>query len=55
MIRTEGLTKLFNQGRNQPSITAVEDLTLQVEEGEVFGFSAFWVPMVPARPPPCGC
>ena len=38
MIRTEGLTKLFNQGRNQPSITAVEDLTLQVEEGEVFGF-----------------
>jgi ABC-2 type transport system ATP-binding protein len=32
MIDTESLTKKFG------NLTAVEDLTLHVEEGEVFGF-----------------
>lgn len=32
MIETEGLTRVFN------STTAVEDLTLSIREGEVFGF-----------------
>lgn len=36
-IVTEGLTKRFNARRNQPPITAVEDLTLEIAEGEVFG------------------
>ena len=38
MIHTENLTKVFPQGKNQPTITAVEHLTLDVAEGEVFGF-----------------
>lgn len=38
MIRTENLTKIFSQGKNQPNLTAVDQLTLQINEGEVFGF-----------------
>jgi ABC-2 type transport system ATP-binding protein len=38
MIRTENLSKVFQQGKNQPQITAVENLTISVAEGEVFGF-----------------
>ena len=38
MIRTENLTKTFNTSRHQAPITAVQDLTLDVGEGEVFGF-----------------
>ncbi len=38
MIRTENLTKQFHQGKNQPTITAVDHLTLEVPDGEVFGF-----------------
>ncbi len=38
MIRTEQLTKVFSYRKNQPPITAVKDLDLEVAEGEVFGF-----------------
>lgn len=38
MIHTENLTKTFIQGKKQPPITAVENLSLDVAEGEVFGF-----------------
>jgi ABC-2 type transport system ATP-binding protein len=38
MIRTERLTKHFPARRKQAGITAVEDLTLEIERGEVFGF-----------------
>ena len=38
MIRTENLTKIFSQGKNQPKLTAVDNLTLEIKEGEVFGF-----------------
>ncbi len=38
MIRTENLTKTFVLRKNQPPIHAVQDLTLEVKEGEVFGF-----------------
>lgn len=38
MITTQGLTKTFSIGKNQPPITAVENLSLDVKEGEVFGF-----------------
>ncbi len=38
MIRTENLTKIFPQGKKQEPVTAVEKLTLEVAEGEVFGF-----------------
>ncbi len=39
MIITEGLTKIFKIGKKQKQeIIAVEDLTLEVKEGEVFGF-----------------
>lgn len=38
MIRTEGLTKKFVVGKNQPPITAVDGLNIGVPEGEVFGF-----------------
>lgn len=38
MIRTENLTKTFVLRKNQPPIRAVQDLTLEVKEGEVFGF-----------------
>ncbi len=38
MIRTELLNKKFPLGKGKPPIHAVQDLTLQVNEGEVFGF-----------------
>lgn len=38
MIRTENLTKTFVLRKNQPPIQAVQNLTLEVKEGEVFGF-----------------
>ncbi len=38
MILTEQLTKTFQVHRNQPPIRAVQELTLEVKEGEVFGF-----------------
>lgn len=42
-IDTEHLRKEYG------AKVAVSDLTLQVQEGEVFGF---WGQMVPAKPPP---
>lgn len=38
MIITEKLTKTFQTRRSQPPIQAVQELTLEVKEGEVFGF-----------------
>ncbi len=38
MIKTDHLTKIFHLGKKNPPITAVEDLSIEVEEGEVFGF-----------------
>ncbi|GAP16109.1 ABC-type multidrug transport system, ATPase component [Longilinea arvoryzae] len=38
MIQTEGLTKRFIKSKKDAPITAVDDLTLSVAEGEVFGF-----------------
>lgn len=38
MIKTEHLTKRFQAGRDAIPITAVEDLSLEIEQGEVFGF-----------------
>ncbi len=38
MIRTENLSKVFRTNKKQPPITAVSDLSLEVAEGEVFGF-----------------
>lgn len=38
MIRTQQLTKIFSYRKGEPPITAVQDLDLEVAEGEVFGF-----------------
>lgn len=38
MIVTEGLTKKFNVARGREPVAAVEDLSIEVKEGEVFGF-----------------
>jgi ABC-2 type transport system ATP-binding protein len=38
MIHTEKLVKSFSVGKKQPPITAVENLDLDIAEGEVFGF-----------------
>src|SRR5512139_1927283 len=38
MIRTEGLSKVFGGTKKRPAIHAVEDLTLDIKQGEVFGF-----------------
>jgi ABC-2 type transport system ATP-binding protein len=38
MIRTEQLTKQFNLNKREAPFTAVDNLTIEVEEGEVFGF-----------------
>ncbi len=38
MIRTEKLTKQFPGGQNGHPILAVDQLDLQLKEGEVFGF-----------------
>lgn len=38
MIQTEGLTKQFIKSKKEAPVTAVDELTLNVAEGEVFGF-----------------
>ncbi len=38
MIRTEGLSKTFGGNKKLPAIHAVEDLNLDIQQGEVFGF-----------------
>jgi ABC-2 type transport system ATP-binding protein len=38
MIRTEKLSKTFGGNKKQPPIHAVEGLTLDIKQGEVFGF-----------------
>jgi len=38
ILRTEGLTKVFEVGLRRRRVAAVEDLTLTVQEGEIFGF-----------------
>jgi ABC-2 type transport system ATP-binding protein len=38
MIRTENLSKTFGGNKKQPPIHAVESLTLDIKQGEVFGF-----------------
>jgi ABC-2 type transport system ATP-binding protein len=38
ILRTEGLTKTFEVGVRRKRVRAVDDLTLSVEEGEIFGF-----------------
>jgi ABC-2 type transport system ATP-binding protein len=38
ILRTEGLSKTFEVGVRRRRLRAVDDLTLQVEAGEIFGF-----------------
>jgi len=38
MIRTEGFSKTFGGNKKQPVIHAVQDLSLDIQRGEVFGF-----------------
>ena len=38
MIRTEGLSKTFKSGKKNEEIHAVEQLGLDIKQGEVFGF-----------------
>ncbi len=38
ILRTEGLTKIFEVGLRRKRVRAVDDLTLTVNEGEIFGF-----------------
>ena len=38
MILTENLSKHFNPHKGQPPIVAVDGLSVEIEEGEVFGF-----------------
>ncbi len=38
MIRTEGLSKVFNSSKKHPPIHAVEELSVDIKQGEVFGF-----------------
>ncbi len=38
ILRTDGLTKTFEVGLRRRRVHAVEDVTLTVEEGEIFGF-----------------
>jgi len=38
ILRTEGLSKVFEVGFRRRKVHAVQDLTLTVEEGEIFGF-----------------
>ncbi len=37
-IATQGLTKVYQTGRGQPAVKAVDQIDLVVPEGEVFGF-----------------
>ena len=38
ILRTEGLTKTFEVGVRRRRVQAVDDLTLSVQQGEIFGF-----------------
>jgi len=38
MIRTDKLSKTFGGSKKQPAIHAVEELSLNIQQGEVFGF-----------------
>ena len=38
ILRTEKLTKTFEVGLRMRRVAAVEDLDLEVKEGEIFGF-----------------
>jgi len=38
MIRTEGFSKTFGGNKKRPAIHAVQDLNLDIPQGEVFGF-----------------
>jgi ABC-2 type transport system ATP-binding protein len=38
MIHTEKLSKQFSKGRGQTAVNAVDDLSIDIAEGEVFGF-----------------
>ena len=38
ILRTEGLSKTFEVGLGRRRVEAVQDLTLSVAEGEIFGF-----------------
>ncbi|HSD82851.1 MAG TPA: ABC transporter ATP-binding protein [Anaerolineae bacterium] len=38
MIRTEGLSKIFGGNKKQSAVRAVEELNLDIQQGEVFGF-----------------
>lgn len=40
MIRIEGISKEFKEGIGSKRVKAVEDLTLEVNKGEIFGFLA---------------
>ena len=37
-IATQALTKVFGGGRRGPTVRALDDLTVEVREGEIFGF-----------------
>jgi ABC-2 type transport system ATP-binding protein len=45
MIETRNLTKRYG------SLIAANDITLRLQEGDVFGFIG---PTAQAKPPPCG-
>ena len=38
ILRTEGLTKVFEVGVRRRKVAAVDDVSLTVEQGEIFGF-----------------
>ncbi|HYD54525.1 MAG TPA: ABC transporter ATP-binding protein, partial [Gemmatimonadaceae bacterium] len=38
ILKTEGLTKTFEVGVRRRKVHAVHDLTLEVKQGEIFGF-----------------
>lgn len=38
MIKIEGISKEFKEGLGSKKVKAVEDLSLEVHKGEVFGF-----------------
>lgn len=37
MIRIEGISKEFKEGVGSKTVRALEDLTLEIHKGEVFG------------------
>jgi ABC-type glutathione transport system ATPase component len=50
IITTRDLRKSFRAKGG--AVEAVRGVSIDVAQGEVFGFSA---PTAPERPPPCGC